>query len=66
MITPEDPTNLNPHSYPVVLGAYHATENDRLKYWAAALILNRDRAQVRLVDENHTVQREYLLEFASR
>lgn len=65
LITPEDPTNLNPHSYPVVLGAYHATENDRLKYWAAAVTLNRNRAQVRLVDETHTVQREYLLEFPS-
>jgi hypothetical protein len=50
----------------VVLGAWHTTYDNKLKYWAAALILNRNRAQVRLVDETHTVQREYLLDFSDK
>lgn len=63
MIMPDDNQSLIPHNYPVVVGINRIPADASEHFWGAGIILNNHQAEVRFVDETHTVQEKYLLKF---
>lgn len=62
-LSPEDEQNLNPHAYPIVMGANRVPKNDAHEHFGGTAVhLSGNKAEIAFTDETHAVWERFTLD----